>query len=655
MARFHDINHMTNTPVSALMRHRLAAPLLLTSAIIIAYANSFPGIFIQDDIYIVRDNPLVANLDLWKILRSEYWAGIESNGLYRPLTILSLALNRLLLGPAPLGFHLVNVLLHAGVVILLWRLLLRWEIPQLVAFLAALLFAVHPIHAEVINIVVGRSELLAALFLLLALVFASDNGRRAAVLTGLCYLAALLSKEHAVTLLLLLPIRDGFVTDSMRSLRVRLPLYLTLLGMTLVWLAWRWLGVIHEFPATVPPPEVLPLATLSWDGRFLSALLLQGVYLSKLLIPVNLQAVYDGSDLPRLITTMVSLRGVLVLVGGIGTLVLVVHGWRHRQLLGLFAALYLASFLLTANLFFPIGVTFAERLAYFPSLWFCAGAAVLIGSLYEIRRYQPVAWGVTIGSFALLTALSVVRNPDFSSEARYWETDVRRNPDDLLALIKHAELLATAGRYPEAEETFRKVLRLSPTFAYGHRSYVNYLIFKRRFDEALSVSQQSLAIARDRADRTAMAYDLGDQARIHLHLGEPAQALALLDESAGILGRSDFDAELRGQVLASLGRHEEAARSFAHGNNPVATAGASYDQAVMLFKQGRLTEARARLEQLTRQEGANAESWNLLGAACGQLGDWPAAIAAFEQAIRLAPDNRFYAENLQAAREQRRE
>jgi Flp pilus assembly protein TadD len=87
----------------------------------------------------------------------------------------------------------------------------------------------------------------------------------------------------------------------------------------------------------------------------------------------------------------------------------------------------------------------------------------------------------------------------------------------------------------------------------------------------------------------------------------------------------------------------------------MAAAVAIYDQAVLLFREGRLPEARVRLEQLTQQEGANAESWNLLGAVCGQSGDWPAAVAAFEQAIRLAPDNRYYAENLQAAREQRRE
>lgn len=636
------------------LRHPVAIPLLLLLAVALAYANSFPGVFIQDDLYIVRDNPLLQQFDLWRILRSEYWHGIESNGLYRPLTILSLALNRALLGTAPAGYHLVNLLLHAGVTLILRQLLLRWNFSPLLALLAALLFAVHPIHGEVVNIVVGRSELLAALFLLLALLAAGDQiGRGTYLAVGTSYLAALLSKEHAVALLLLLPLRDAFSAGALRPLRERFRLYALLLGITLAWLLWRRLGVLHEFPTTVLPPEVLPLAYLTWDGRFLSAAVLQGLYLLKLLFPVGLQAVYDASDLPPVIKTIASLRGMLVLAALGALLALIVRGWRRCHPLALFSALYLASFLLTANLLFPIGVTFAERLAYFPSVWFCAGVAVLADGVLQRQGVILAGRAAIAAALLLLTTLTVLRNPDFSSEERYWGADVRRNPDDLLALVKHAELHATAGRQGEAEAAFQRVIRLSPSFAYGLRSYAHYLFYLRRYDESMSLSGEALALARKRGDRTAMAHDLGDQARIHLERNEYAEALARLDESAQVLGREDFDQDIRARAQAGLGQRNGATGNLLPAKEPGAKK--LYDLAVDEFRAGRLDAARSRLELLTQSGGGGAETWNLLGVVRGQLGDWPGAIAAFEEALRLAPGNRYYAENLQSAQMQRRE
>ena len=81
---------------------RFAIPLFLCLVVSLVYANSFPGAFIFDDIHIVQNNALVKNLDLATIFRSDYWHGIDNTGLYRPLTILSLAVNRLVLGESPL-------------------------------------------------------------------------------------------------------------------------------------------------------------------------------------------------------------------------------------------------------------------------------------------------------------------------------------------------------------------------------------------------------------------------------------------------------------------------------------------------------------------------------------------------------------------------
>lgn len=616
---------------------------------LLVYLNSFPGTFIQDDLHIVRNNPLVAGLDLWRILRSEYWQGIESSGLYRPLTIFSFALNQRLLGSEAWAYHLVNTLLHAGVTVLCWRMLRCWDFSRTQALLAGLLFAVHPIHTEVVNQMVGRSELLAACFLLLALASARGEGPRAAVLTCSFYLAALLSKEHAITFLGLLPLLDGLVDGWPSLWRRRARLYGALLIMTAAWLLWRKFGVIHEFPPTVLPPEVAPLAYLSWGERLLSAVLLQGLYLLKLVLPLTLQGSYAASDLPDLVTTPLSVPGLLAVLGLALTIWLVACGLRRRHPLGIPALLYLVSFLLTSNLFFPIGVTFAERLAYFPSVWFCAGTATVLAPALQWKRRPWVGVGLTGVYLVLLATLTLLRNPDFSSELRYWGADVRKNPRDHLALVNYAELLAADGRFPEAEAAYRQLFELSPAFAYGYRSRTNFLINQRRFDEALASAQQALALARQRGDRTAAGYDLGDLARIHLERKEYALALSRLDESAEILGPVAFDLELRGAALAGLGRSEEALQAFSKAGKTVAAV----NVALTLFNAGRLKDARSLLEGLTHRDGADAESWNLLGVVCAQMGDWTAAAAAFKQATVAAPDNAYYRDNLRRAQQSR--
>ena len=101
---------------------KLPPSVFLLLGVLLVYAWSFPGHFHVDDQAIVAHNPLVQELSPGKILTSDYWGSADNSGLYRPLTILSLALNRLLLGPQPWGFIAVNLALFAGIMLLLYQL-----------------------------------------------------------------------------------------------------------------------------------------------------------------------------------------------------------------------------------------------------------------------------------------------------------------------------------------------------------------------------------------------------------------------------------------------------------------------------------------------------------------------------------------------------
>ncbi|HUI25726.1 MAG TPA: hypothetical protein VL403_06535, partial [Candidatus Kryptonia bacterium] len=190
--------------------------LLIAFLAIAVFANSLANQFVNDDDPVILSNEAVHRLDIERIfLQPSMWASSRSG--FRPLAILSLAVDFATSGRNPWSYHLVNVLLHAAVTTLVYIVLRALGAPRSVTFASALLFAVQPIHSEAVaSVSAGRFELLVTLFVLLGLV--SDIGsygerprRRALVrhgLTASAFLAALLSKETGVALLAVLLATD---------------------------------------------------------------------------------------------------------------------------------------------------------------------------------------------------------------------------------------------------------------------------------------------------------------------------------------------------------------------------------------------------------------------------------------------------------------
>ena len=158
-----------SAPVVALDRPA-AIPLRAARIVAIAllaalpYLNGLSGDFVFDDVGVIRDNPVIQRDPAWRVFTTVY----EPGALYRPLTMLSYVANARVDG-GPMGFHAVNVLLHVAVALAFYALALQLLAAPTAAWIAAALFAVHPIHTEAVTGIVGRAELLAALFSIAAL------------------------------------------------------------------------------------------------------------------------------------------------------------------------------------------------------------------------------------------------------------------------------------------------------------------------------------------------------------------------------------------------------------------------------------------------------------------------------------------------------
>lgn len=607
---------------------------------LVAYCNAFPGSFILDDHAIVGSNPLVADFDLLSILRTDYWGPNLNSGLYRPLTIFSLALNQALFGPAPWGFHLVNLLLHASVALLVFVALRRWAFPDAVALLAAAIFAVHPLHSEVINEVVGRSELLAALLVLAALIFARTATRKGNILVGLSFFLALLAKEHAITLIAILPLFDAFTEKSWQVWRKRWPLYAALAAIAVLWLAWKTFGVLHGGRPEIPHPLFVPLFYLGGFERVLAALQLQWLYLGKLLLPLHQQAVYSGENFftPRLFA--ITPASSIALLGTATAIGLCTCGIKRWHVLAFAFLLYLVAILPTANLLFPISVNFAERLMYFPSVWFSVFIASTLA--WALRRgNDPRAFRLTGGVYvALLLGLCLARNPAFTDEIRLWRTEVRSDPQNVVAWFYLAESLNRRGEQVASEEAFRQMLMLAPDFSFElNRTAVN-LIARGRAREGIGLALQSLRDPENDVAATTMILADG-----YMQIRDFANALHWLEQLPPPEQSTDEYWELRGKAYQGLGHHDQAVSAYERVREWGPTPNGQLAFGLSLFALGREDEAERWLRKgLAEQD--DADGWHALGIILAQKERTSEAVDAFSRAVKLAPQNSSYRADL---------
>src|SRR5215470_243137 len=177
------------------------------------YATALHNPFVYDDHHTVIDNASIRSVGN---LRAIFWHDVT-----RPLVNFSYAVDRAIWGPAPFGFHLTSVLLHALNVVLLFCLARRVRLDVIPAFAAAALLAVHPMMTEAVGYVSGRSEVLCATFLLLALLCADrwlqgPEERRGRWLVAMlaAWLAALATKETAAMFPFVLVLYDWLRGDA---------------------------------------------------------------------------------------------------------------------------------------------------------------------------------------------------------------------------------------------------------------------------------------------------------------------------------------------------------------------------------------------------------------------------------------------------------
>ena len=630
----------------------------------LVFASYFPALsagFVWDDTVFTEEPVLregVAGLaKIWFSPRA-----ISNEGHYWPLVYSSFWLEHKLWGLAPLGYHLVNLLLHLLCTVLVWRLLARLPAPG--AALAAAVFAVHPLHVESVVWVIERKDLLSALFYLgsvLCWLRFVERPRPAPYLNSLLLLAAaLLSKSIAVTLPAALLIERFWKTGRIvrQDLLRTAPFFVVAFGISLADVAyyrtreilsldyslveraliagralWFYAGKLvwpGELPVIYPLWEIRATDLAGWAWVAGAAVLAAGAW--------AMRERWGRGPLAGLLFFAVTLSPVLGFVDyGYMQFSLVADRFQYLAGIGLIALLIGAA------------VTWTSRLPE-PGRKGAAAAFCLIVTLFSVQSFrQSRIYRDPVTFFQHIASLNPdARNVDLNladalaEQDRYEEAlvaarrAVETSVDPASAYSNLGLAYLSLGRFEEAEAALREARSLGPT----HRNAGQNLaeLFRRmgQPDAAIPLYREVL----ERDPEFALAYaGLGD---VLFQAGEHEAAVTALRRALSLDPGMDIADSVRyvlGQTLSQLERYDEAAEVYerlaaADPANPEPLA----NLANVLSAQGRAEEASAYLQRIRELGSSNAMTLQLAAEALRKQGRYEEAVEGYRRVLEVDPD-----------------
>ncbi|GAB6030299.1 hypothetical protein CHUAL_005973 [Chamberlinius hualienensis] len=624
----------------------LRRPWILYSALLfvtcfVCYFNTLSCAFVFDDISAVRDNKdLRPSTPIVNLLWNDFWGTPmhkeQSHKSYRPLCIATFRFNYFIHELQPMGYHLVNVLLHATVTIVYYWFCLLFLSPN-TSVVAALLFAVHPIHTEAVAGVVGRAETLCAFFFLMSFLSYHQCTKKLhsfdckhLLLCLLSMAASMLCKEQGITVVAVCIVYEIFIVQKFKISYIFHPyqswLYIrrnfrstwskvaiartallvlsaTGLLMVRVKLMGSQLPVFTRFdnPASVAPT---PIRQLTYNY-----LLAVNAWL--LLFPSPLCCDWTMGTIP-LINGPLDLRNVAtaafyVVFTSLSLVAFSQPNSPKGRIILMSLSLMVFPFLPASNLFFPVGFVIAERILYTPSMGFCMlvsqGANCL--SIIDCKKFprllKIIIWTSLILLITFHSAKTVTRNKDWESEYSIFMAGLKVNN-------RNAKLFNNVGHALESQENFtvallyfKKAVSVQPDDIGAHinvgRTYNNLKMYKKA--EEAYVKAKNL-LPRPRAQEAYQTRVAPSHLNVFLNLGNlVARNLSRLEEAdalyrQAISMRSDYTQAYinRGDVLIKMKRTEEARQVYEKAlQYDSSNADIYYNLGVVYLEQGKSSEA----------------------------------------------------------------
>jgi hypothetical protein len=473
--------------------------LIIAAVAFILFANTLGNDYVLDDFGVIKDNTQTKKgiSAIPEIFKSSYRFGmnITDYQLYRPLSKAMFALEWSIAPDSPALGHFVNVLLFAFLCYLMFIVLNRYLKGNLIIpFITTLLFAVHPLHTEVVANIKSRDEI-AGLLLLMGSLYYFFNYVNSETNKGLfagifLYFAALFSKESAITFLVITPLIFYFFTNAAKA-----KYYASVGGMligTVIFLLIRR-KVLGNVTSLIPVEDNSLAGITDFLQQKLNAIYLLGVYFYKMIIPTPLMADASYNTFPPEPITSWKVLVPLILFTGLA--IYAIMNFKKKGIIAFCIIFFFITVSPVSNLFLLIGTNYGERLMFVPSLGICLLFAVLLSKLVKTeadesptndsstffsRFSRPVL--ITVGITVLFSVKTVARNTVWRDNYTLYTTDVKVVPNSahmLFYLANHitnedylAELPDSSSRVKarmQAIDYLTRAVTIFPKYADGYQ------------------------------------------------------------------------------------------------------------------------------------------------------------------------------------------
>ena len=464
--------------------------LLLAVLTIVAYLPALRGRFIwDDDAYVTQNTMLTAPDGL-----SQIWFSTHRQSQYFPLIYTTFRFEHALWGLNPQGYHAVNVLLHTINALLLWQLLRRLVVPG--AWLAAAIFALHPVQVESVAWITELKNVQSTLFYLLALLvwvkFAQKPGapQWSFYWLALFHAFALFSKTTACTLPAALLLVLWWRREAIGWRRILQVLPFLLMGVAMGLVSVWWEEHLGDY---VPEAGV----HFGFVEKALIATRAVWFYAGKVFWPVNLTFSYPRWEIDA--------RAPLQYLGLVGCVVFALLLWWRRHTLGRGVTAGVVFFVAALSPllgFIPL-YTFrysfvADHYQYLACTGLIIPFAALISNRMMSERLGRVFCRCWPGGLLLVLGVLTWKQAHiYAEQETLWQDTLAKNPASWMAYNNLGTVLDEKGQIDEAMRQYQAALRLKPDYAEAHFNLGNALSRKGQMDEAIRQFQEALRLKPD--------------------------------------------------------------------------------------------------------------------------------------------------------------
>lgn len=486
------------------------------------YANTIPHEYALDDKAMITHNEFTQQgiSGIWDILSHDTFAGMFGTdtqqlegGRYRPLSVVSFAIEQEYFNGNPHVSHFINILLYGISLILLFRVLNKLfsntkvnnkylNIP----LITTLLFAAHPLHTEVVANIKGRDEILAFLFSIAALnsVIKYIGNRKTIHLIYAFLLIFLgsMSKEIAITFILIIPLTIYFFKNA--SAKQLFTISLPLLAGAFLYLIIRQLVIGDQMGIETNLLMNNPFLYAEASEKYATILYTLGYYIKLILYPHPLTFDYYPYHIE--IMSWTNIKVIISLIIHIFLAIVAIKGLRKKTIYSYAILFYGITLSITSNVFFNVGVFMSERFVFISLLGFCLIIAYFLceklpALVTNFSNYKKIAFMFLAVVLSLYSYKTISRNTVWKNSLTLFENDVKisynsakSNSSYASELYSMAEQASAQGDTVtrnklllQAKPYFRRAIEIHPSYAeplvrLGNAYYIMYNDYKKMFE-----------------------------------------------------------------------------------------------------------------------------------------------------------------------------